>query len=219
MQLIPPLRDKEENKKWQGVDQIQPFWSSLCHNVSVFLVWIALIVACVVVGITISGYHTDQAIASKLSTASLINVTIGGGGGGNGTGINCWDLDEDGTCDLGTEDTNNDGICSVLDCRGEDGVNGTNGSNGANGADGQDGTHCWDLNTNGVCDLGTEDTNSDGICSVLDCRGANGTAVWFFFLCFKLVLTIAVLGRQHLVHLRVGVRDSFGGCTQCDYGQ
>jgi hypothetical protein len=207
MQLIPPLRDREETKKWQGVDQIQPVWPAVCAKVSSCIGLVALVTVGVVVAITYAGVRTDQAIASKLSTASLINVTIGGGGGGNGTGVNCWDLDEDGTCDLGTEDTNNDGICSVLDCRGEDGtdgVNGTNGSNGVNGVngiDGVNGTHCWDLNTNGVCDLGTEDTNSDGICSVLDCRGTDGTVVWFFFLCLKLVLTIAVLGRQHLVHL------------------
>lgn len=189
MQLIPPLRDE----KWQGVDQIQPFWSSLCAKVSSCIGLVALVTVGVVFAITYSGVRTDQAIASKLSTASLINVTIGGGGG-NGTGINCWDLDEDGTCDLGTEDTNNDGICSVLDCRGEDGTDGVNGTNGSNGADGQDGVNCWDLNTNGVCDLGTEDTNNDGICSVLDCRGLNGTAVRFFF-CFGVLcsyLTIAV---------------------------
>lgn len=167
--------------------------------------------------------HTERTIDAKLASLDL-NVTLGGSG--NATdGFSCWDLNQNHQCDLLTEDTNNDGICSVLDCRGANGTsgaNGTNGSNGVNGVngiDGVNGTHCWDLNTNGVCDLGTEDTNGDGICSVLDCRGTNGTAVWFFFLCLKLVLTIVVLGRQHLVHLRVGLRDSFGGCTQCDYGQ
>jgi cysteine-rich repeat protein len=30
---------------------------------------------------------------------------------------------------------------------------------------------CWDLNRNGTCDLASEDTNNDGICSLLDCAG------------------------------------------------
>jgi hypothetical protein len=33
---------------------------------------------------------------------------------------------------------------------------------------------CWDNNMNGFCDLPGEDTNGDGICSVLDCKGAPG---------------------------------------------
>jgi hypothetical protein len=37
-----------------------------------------------------------------------------------------------------------------------------------------DGISCWDLNSNGACDLATEDANSDGICSALDCQGPPG---------------------------------------------
>jgi Collagen triple helix repeat (20 copies) len=33
---------------------------------------------------------------------------------------------------------------------------------------------CWDRNSNGRPDTGTEDTNGDGLVSVLDCRGAVG---------------------------------------------
>jgi hypothetical protein len=35
----------------------------------------------------------------------------------NGTdGIHCWDLNENGACDLLTEDVNDDGVCNVTDC-------------------------------------------------------------------------------------------------------
>lgn len=32
---------------------------------------------------------------------------------------------------------------------------------------------CWDLNTNGICDPGTEDKNSDGTCDIYDCEFAS----------------------------------------------
>jgi len=38
----------------------------------------------------------------------------------------------------------------------------------------QDGINCWDLNSNSVCDLASEDTNTDGICDVTDCQGISG---------------------------------------------
>ena len=34
----------------------------------------------------------------------------------------CWDLDANGTCDLTTEDKNDDGECNVLDCQGAPGI-------------------------------------------------------------------------------------------------
>lgn len=37
-----------------------------------------------------------------------------------------------------------------------------------------DGLNCWDINTNGLCDLGSEDTDGSGACNVLDCRGPQG---------------------------------------------
>ncbi len=75
-------------------------------------------------------------------------------------GINCWDLNENGACDINLgEDKNLDGICDVTDCLGPAG------SDGVNGID------CWDLNANHACDLDTEDTNHDQTCSSLDCQG------------------------------------------------
>ena len=50
---------------------------------------------------------------------------------------------------------------------------------GPAGSDGTDGINCWDLNGNGVCDLASEDSNSDGDCNAADCRGAPGTAGGF----------------------------------------
>lgn len=39
---------------------------------------------------------------------------------------------------------------------------------------GDDGFDCWDLDKNRLCNLTTEDKNSDGVCDVLDCRGTRG---------------------------------------------
>ncbi|PCI94374.1 MAG: hypothetical protein COB15_14365 [Flavobacteriales bacterium] len=44
------------------------------------------------------------------------------------------------------------------------------------GTPGANGIHCWDLNGNGVGDLGSEDLNSDGSVNVLDCKGDSGIA-------------------------------------------
>jgi len=59
--------------------------------------------------------------------------------------------------------------------QGTAGANGQPGATGAAGAAGTAGIHCWDLNQNGACDLNPEDVNLDGACTVLDCRGRDGT--------------------------------------------
>lgn len=101
-----------------------------------------------------------------------------GSAGLNGTnGINCWDLNGNGICDALTEDRNGDGVCNVTDCRGDVGATGAQGPQGTQGVAGQNGTNglnCWDLNGNGVCDVLTEDRNSDGVCNATDCRGDVG---------------------------------------------
>jgi hypothetical protein len=115
-------------------------------------------------------------------------------------GLDCWDKNGNGKCDLETEDVFRDGACNYRDCSVLRGINGVNGTNGINCWDrngdgicnnGEDITHdnqcdeddcfficngiaCWDLNENGICDLETEDITQDGICSSLDCRGRNG---------------------------------------------
>ena len=58
--------------------------------------------------------------------------------------------------------------------QGDPGLDGTNGLDGADGLDGLDGLHCWDLNGNGVPDVGTEDLNADLAVDVLDCTGPRG---------------------------------------------
>ena len=68
-------------------------------------------------------------------------------------GYSCWDLDADYECDP-NEDKNDDNACTPADCKGE------------TGDDGADGINCWDTNGNGVCDL-------------IDCRGASdGFSCW-----------------------------------------
>lgn len=58
---------------------------------------------------------------------------------------------------------------------GADGRDGPRGPAGARGADGTDGIACWDLNGNGIGDIG-EDINLDGTVDVLDCQGPPGPA-------------------------------------------
>lgn len=102
--------------------------------------------------------------------ASCVNGTDGAQGppgqdgvdGINGTdGINCWDLNENGNCDLPDEDINDDGVCNVTDCQPISGVNGTQGPPGQDGQDGEQGPpgpivplcNLTDVECEGVMDL------------------------------------------------------------------
>jgi hypothetical protein len=64
-----------------------------------------------------------------------------------------WDLNDDGECDLDSEDANNDGQCDGRDLMGGAGL------------------ACWDQNGNGLCDVDVEDLDDDGLCSAADCQG------------------------------------------------
>lgn len=55
------------------------------------------------------------------------------------------------------------------------GPQGPPGPPGVNGKDGKDGINCWDLNGNGVGDIG-EDKNADGKYDANDCQGPRGPA-------------------------------------------
>jgi len=66
------------------------------------------------------------------------------------------------------------GATGATGAQGPQGATGAQGPAGATGAAGVDGINCWDLNNNGMTDP-EEDINGDGIVSVLDCRGFNGT--------------------------------------------
>ncbi|MFC1935943.1 hypothetical protein ACFLX9_04240, partial [Chloroflexota bacterium] len=88
-------------------------------------------------------------------------------------GVDCWDLDGDGVRDP-EEDVNGDGAFDALDCQGPTGEQGDPGPQGDPGETGTDGLACWDLNGNGVGDIGTEDTNSDDSVDVDDCKGLKG---------------------------------------------
>jgi len=55
--------------------------------------------------------------------------------GVQGGGLACYDLNANGECD-GDEDSNADGFCDALDCRGDPGMDGTDGLDGAAGGRG-----------------------------------------------------------------------------------
>ena len=56
-------------------------------------------------------------------------------------------------------------------CSGDDGKDGTAGTPGTPGTSG---LNCWDLNQNGIADIGTEDIDKNGVVDVNDCRAPNG---------------------------------------------
>lgn len=82
-------------------------------------------------------------------------------------GIACWDFNANRTCDLifPDEDITNDGLCSILDCKGPQGVQ---------GLQGLEGLPCWDLDGDGACTSATEDLNLDQVCDAADCTGPQG---------------------------------------------
>jgi hypothetical protein len=82
-------------------------------------------------------------------------------------GIACWDFNANRTCDLifPDEDVNNDGLCSILDCKGPQGIPGPQGVAGL---------PCWDLDGDSQCDVATEDLDGDQICDASDCTGPRG---------------------------------------------
>lgn len=71
-----------------------------------------------------------------------------------------------------TELINVTGVVGPPGPPGMPGMPGPPGPPGAPGANGTDGFSCWDLNQNGMCDLGTEDVNGDSMCTTADCAGA-----------------------------------------------
>lgn len=58
--------------------------------------------------------------------------------------------------------------------QGPQGLQGEVGPQGPKGDKGNNGLNCWDLNSNDVPDLVTEDLNGDGQVDVLDCQGPKG---------------------------------------------
>ncbi len=139
-------------------------------------------------GDTMTGPLTVQGMIQSTAGGFMFpdgttQTTANAGGSGGSDGLNCWDLNTNGSCDLPTEDTNGDTICDAADCQGPEGPmgpqgpqgpQGHTGAMGQTGPAGTDGLNCWDLNANSTCDLATEDTNTDGICDTADCQGPQG---------------------------------------------
>jgi predicted CXXCH cytochrome family protein len=105
-----------------------------------------------------------MSVKHRMGIVAVVVLTAFAAGCGDdstGTpGAPAWDLNENGECDLATEDLNGDGLCTMADVAGPPGVS------------------CWDLNENSTCDLATEDLNSDGECTVLDCAAPTGFSCW-----------------------------------------
>lgn len=64
------------------------------------------------------------------------NGTDGTDGTPGMAGLACWDLNENGNCDIATEDLNVDNVCDIDDCVGEQGPEGPAGPAGAQGPQG-----------------------------------------------------------------------------------
>ena len=57
----------------------------------------------------------------------IIMNTEGPAGSDGVDGINCWDLNGNGSCDLASEDVNEDNVCDAVDCQGPEGPPGPEG--------------------------------------------------------------------------------------------
>jgi hypothetical protein len=77
--------------------------------------------------------------------------------------------------------TGDSGPTGETGVEGPEGPEGGQGSIGMVGDKGDRGAICWDDNENGACDVGVEDTDADGACTVLDCRGPSGVVRVFSF--------------------------------------
>jgi len=115
-------------------------------------------------------------------------------------GVDCWDLNENGECDLASEDTDADGACGARDCHGQPGQPGQNGQDGDdcaveqveggaqiccgeapdecvtvyNGADGADGASCTVSDNEDGSHTVTCGETSTTLGGGLDCYDLNG---------------------------------------------
>jgi len=108
-------------------------------------------------------------------TWTLIGTLQGPPGGKGDAGLACWDLNENGTKDLDTEDTNGDGAVNVKDCSGSKGDKGDKGDAGPPGPAGPPGTIRAQSCPEGFFVSGI-DANGDLICTPLIERPATCTA-------------------------------------------
>jgi len=85
---------------------------------------------------------------------------------------------EDGAAGADGEDgaAGTDGEDGAVGSIGKIGLQGSQGVPGIEGPQGPEGLACWDLDGENDCDLGTEDINEDGFCTVDDCIGPEGQA-------------------------------------------
>ncbi len=91
-------------------------------------------------------------------------------------GLDCWDLNGDGECNVADEDMTSDGICDALDCQGAtgaDGMKGDKGDPGTPGTPGADGDPGADGMKGDKGDPGAP--GADGAPGV---DGANGLSCW-----------------------------------------
>ncbi|MFN5319748.1 MAG: tail fiber domain-containing protein [Bacteroidia bacterium] len=84
------------------------------------------------------GLTGPQGPAGATGPQGPVGLTGPQGPPGPGGGLNCWDLNGNGSEDA-AEDINNDGIWDALDCRGADGIAGPQGLTGAQGPAGNQG--------------------------------------------------------------------------------
>lgn len=80
-----------------------------------------------------------QATAATWKLGTLSATVTPGNDACLPTGTACWDRNHSGQCDVDSEDTNGDGLCTIADClgpRGEVGLRGPTGATGLQGAAG-----------------------------------------------------------------------------------
>ena len=81
-------------------------------------------------------YNVYNVLAQIVPETNPIQFTVSWALSSGLKGLNCWDTNSNEECDLDTEDSDSDGECSVLDCRGDEGPQGEIGETGPQGPTG-----------------------------------------------------------------------------------
>ena len=71
--------------------------------------------------------YVDSPSDCRRNEYPLLMNTEGPAGPDGIDGINCWDLNGNGECDLASEDINTDNVCDAFDCQGPEGPPGPTG--------------------------------------------------------------------------------------------